>query len=156
MRKFFLIALVFVCSAAYSNIARVDMNKARKLYKEAATDGTACTALLELLNTADQKMPLLLGYKASATMMMANYVGSPFSKLSYFKKGKQMLEEAVSADKQNVELRLLRYLVQKNTPSFLGYDDNIEEDKAFISNNLSGMKDLDSKDFVTVTFNNSK
>lgn len=67
-----------------------------------------------------------------------------------------MLELAVGKDKRDVELRLLRYLVQKNAPSFLGYHSHLEEDKAFISNNIAGIKDLDKKNFVIKTLNDSK
>lgn len=156
MRNLFLITLLFICCHGYAYPEPINMNKVRSLFKEAATDEKACKAMLAILEKVDENKPLLLGYKASATMMMANYVGSPFSKLSYFKKGKQMLELAVGKDKRDVELRLLRYLVQKSAPSFLGYHSHLEEDKAFISNNIAGIKDLDKKNFVIKTLNDSK
>lgn len=65
-------------------------------------------------------------------MMMAKHVVNPFAKLSYFKKGKNMLEKAIEADSENVELRFLRYAAQTNAPSFLGYDDHIAGDKKFL------------------------
>ena len=41
-------------------------------------------------------------------MMMAKHVFNPFSKLSYFKKGKQMLENAIETDGQNLELEIFK------------------------------------------------
>ncbi len=35
----------------------------------------------------------------------------------------------------NIEIRFIRLSVQKNAPSFLGYNKNIKEDQLFIENN---------------------
>lgn len=109
------------------------MHNVRSLYQKAATEEKACEKLVNLLESNDAKQhPLLLGYKGSATMMMANYVVNPFTKLSYFEEGKNMLEKAIKDDSENVELRFLRYAAQTNAPSFLGYDEHIASDKEFL------------------------
>lgn len=116
--------------------------KVRSLYQKAATEEQACEKLIKMLKSNDAtENPLLLGYKGSATMMMANHVFSPFTKFSYFEKGKKMLEKAVEADNENVELRFLRYAAQKNAPSFLGYDNHIVSDKRFILQSSSRIDD---------------
>lgn len=147
LRKLLFI-LVFIFSASSIFADDLEIDKIRSLYIEAAEEEKACKQMLELLSAVDEKTPLLLGYKASATMMMANYIFSPFSKLSHFKKGRLMLEQALSADQSNVELRTLRYLTQVNAPSFLGYNSNIESDRVFILNHVSKIKDAKSKSFV--------
>jgi hypothetical protein len=76
--------------------------------------------------------PVLVGYKACGTMMMAKYVFNPFSKLSYFRRGKKILETVIAANSDVVELRFLRYSIQTNAPSFLGYNKHIAEDKMFL------------------------
>lgn len=153
--KLFFISLVFIFFGNSIHAEDIDISKVRKLYIEAAESEKACDEMLELLSFADEKTPLLLAYKASATMMMANHVGNPFSKLSYFKKGRKMFDQAVAIDKSNVELKVLRYVVQINAPSFLGYNGDIESDKTFILNNIPKMKNIESKDFVTKVLNES-
>lgn len=133
----------------------IDINEIRVLYEKSASDERSCKEMIVLLSGIDEGNPLLLGYKASGTMMMAKYVGSPFSKLSYFKKGKQMLEHAIMLDERNIELRFLRLMVQVNLPSFLGYNTDIQKDKDFILSNISGMLDMGSKDFVGMTLSKS-
>src|SRR5690606_31497226 len=71
-----------------------------------------------------------------------------FAKLSYFNKGKKMLESAIAANKESVELRFLRFMVQANAPIFLNYTANIETDKAFILTNIANMPELKAKQFV--------
>src|SRR5690606_10633279 len=92
--------------------------------------------------------PLLFGYKGSATMMMAQHVSNPFSKLSYFHKGKNMLDEAISVDLENMELRFLRFAAQTEAPAMLGYRGEIEQDKNLILSSLPASDDLPLKQLI--------
>jgi len=127
----------------------VDISTIRNLYEKSATDESSNEQLLALLKDVGHADPLLLGYKASATMTMAKFTLSPFSKLSHFNKGKAMLEQAIRLDEKNIELRLLRLMVQANAPSFLGYTGDKEADKQFILRNISHVTDRKTKVFVS-------
>ena len=85
-------------------------------------------------------------------MMMANYVFNPFSKLSYFNKGKKMLHRAIMADAQNIELRFIRFGVQTNVPSFLGYNNYVEKDKAYLKQSLPFISDQNLKNMIVNYF----
>lgn len=76
--------------------------------------------------------------------------------MSYFKKGKQMLEKAIEADKTCFELRFLRFAAQTNVPSFLGYHDRIENDKNFILTGYTEVTDIKLKEFVFPLLSQSK
>ncbi|MBS1736607.1 MAG: hypothetical protein JSS98_08420 [Bacteroidetes bacterium] len=122
------------------------LQEVRQLYHEAASNEKACNQLILQLKPFDENNnPLLSGYKAGATMMMAQYVINPFSKLSYFNEGRAMLQKAVNTDAQNIELRFIRFCVQSNLPFFLGYKENIDTDKFFILNRLSAVTDISLK-----------
>ena len=82
-------------------------------------------------------------------MLMAKHVINPFSKLSYFKKGKLMLENAIKADYTNVELRFLRYTIQTNVPGFLNYTSEKNLDRTFIAQSLPKLKDQDLKKIIS-------
>ena len=144
--------ILFFAALAYG----IDINEVRGLYKKAVIDEKANETMLSILSSVDEKSPLLLGYKASGTMMMANYVINPLSKLSYFNRGKRMLESAIAADTKSLELRFLRFMVQVNSPSFLGYVNSIESDKRYILDNMVNMTDMKSKEFVSAILKDSK
>lgn len=148
MNKILFISLLFIKSPMFTKGKSVDINEVRTLYQKAATSENACRAMVELLSEFDEKNPLFLGYKASGTMMMAKYVINPFSKMSYFRKGKNMLEKAIEMDESCLELRFLRFTAQTNIPSFLGYHDWIENDKAFILKGFTSVTDIKLKQFV--------
>ncbi len=94
--------------------------------------------ILTFQNEGASKNELLMikAYQAAATCMMANYVFSPMSKLKYFNEGKKNLEELILS-KKDVENVYLRLLLQLNVPTILNYDENIEEDVAYLDATLA-------------------
>lgn len=76
-------------------------------------------------------------YFGVATAMYAELVSNPADKLSYFSRGKDMLEKAIANDYWNEELRFLRYSVQDKAPWMLQYHDKLDEDSYYIYQSLS-------------------
>lgn len=73
-----------------------------------------------------------LAYKGTLQMKKADYLKSPKEKLKVFKSGHELLESAITKEPLNIEYRFLRLSIQEHAPKIVGYNDNIEEDKAFI------------------------
>lgn len=139
MKNSFLI-LLFLFSTA--NAGTDSLQGIRNLYKQASTDEFSCKQLLSNLDRYNEEInPLMAGYKASATMMMANYVWNPIAKLSCFNEGKNLLEKCITRVPRNIELRFLRLSIQQNAPSFLNYNGNIDGDKSFIIQTVGTLKD---------------
>lgn len=87
-------------------------------------------------NAKESEQEMIKAYQAAGICMMANYVNSPVSKLKYFNKGKNNLEELIEEGKE-VENVYLRLLLQLNVPGMLSYNKNIEEDVAFLDSTLA-------------------
>jgi hypothetical protein len=148
MKKVFFIGFLFLVNIAFANVPSI--GQIRSLYAKAVTDDASCNKLLEILLPFNEKNnPLYAGYKASGMMLMAKHVFNPFSKMSYFKKGKKILESAIKADEKNIELRFLRFNAQTHMPSFLGYDESIETDKIFLESSFLTIKDVQLKAFLS-------
>ncbi len=147
MKKLLFVGLLLLVKTTFATVPSIA--EVRALYENAVKDESSCNKLIEILSPYNEKNnPLYAGYKASAIMMMAKHAFNPISKMSYFKKGKRILETAIKADEKNVELRFLRFNAQTHTPSFLGYDDNIETDKKFLENSFPTIKDVSLKEFM--------
>lgn len=158
MKNLMMLALLFCVkiSCGATSIETIpSINEIRNLYEKSLKSEDDCTKLIKMLAPYKNE-PLLLGYSGCATMMMAKHVFSPFSKMAYFKKGKVMLEDAIKADEKNFELRFLRFTAQTNMPSFLGYHDNIENDKNFILNSFSRINNASLEAYVLPTLKKSK
>ena len=147
MSKLFIILIMLSSNNAFLNSP--SEKEVRDLYKKAANQETACKDLIALLEPYTEKNNIVLaGYKACATMMMANYVFFPINKLQKFSEGKELLEKSISQDPYNIEVRFLRFTVQTSSPSFLGYNKSIESDKVFLINSLSKMNSSDLKKMI--------
>lgn len=132
-----------------ANCASPSIIEVRDLYKKATNDEATCEKLLQLLTPYSEKNnALLAGYKACATMVMAKHVFNPATKMSRFSQGSQMLEKCIVADKNNIELRFLRFAVQTKAPSFLNYNNAITEDKKLILSSLGQLTDAHLKQTI--------
>ena len=91
-------------------------------------------------------------YTAVMFFMKSKLVKFPITKYKYFKKGKKQLDSLINNNKNNVEIRYLRFLLQSEMPKFLGYHKNIEDDYLLIINGLeaSNLK----RDFKIKILNN--
>lgn len=96
----------------------------------------------------EEASPLIKAYRGAGLATTSNCTSWPLSKLSRFREGKGLLEEAVSIEPENLEVRFLRYTIQKNIPDFLGYD-NLEEDRQFIMERLTLQLKKGTKDDLT-------
>ena len=139
MKLFVFIFLLIQQSYLLAN--PLGIKEVRRMFDRSTKSERECKKLIQTLEPYSVKTnPLYYGYKAGAIMLMAKHVINPFSKLSHFKKGRGMLENAINNDKNNVELRFLRYTIQTNVPSFLSYNQNIRQDKEFIHNSMAALE----------------
>ncbi|MFM9944190.1 MAG: hypothetical protein ACKVQB_03060 [Bacteroidia bacterium] len=155
MKQLISIALFLVCYPIYA--VTPSANEVRQLYQKAVTEEVSCNKIISILrNYNENNNPLLAGYKACAIMMMANHVINPYTKLSNFKKGKNLLEKCIVADSKNIELRFLRFSIQTKAPSFLGYTSAINKDKLFLINSVSSTTDSKLKELIVLFLKNSE
>ena len=70
-----------------------------------------------------------------------------------FRIGKDMLESAIKNDPESVELRFLRYSIQKNIPKFLSYSNNLEKDLKFVKDNISQIFNYEFRIYISSSIN---
>lgn len=112
-----------------------DLNEVRASYSKAVLDKKLCKKMIEELELSKEKSVIALAYLGAYQTIWANHVFNPLSKLATFKKGKNNIESAISKEPENVEIRYIRFSVQKNAPSFLGYNSHLKEDRDFLVKN---------------------
>ncbi|MFT4848274.1 MAG: hypothetical protein ACI83B_000803 [Sediminicola sp.] len=89
--------------------------------------------------------PSILAYVCALEMKKAEYSFNPISKLIIFKRTRKKLDSLIQSNPTDVHLRYIRLVLQEKAPSVLGYNDNIEEDKVFLTNKL---EILDHSDYL--------
>ncbi len=127
----------------------LSVHEVRLQFHAATSSEKVCSKLIVSLERYTEKdHPLYTGYRGGANMVMAKHVLNPFNKLSYFKRGRDLLERAIRSDRNNVELRFLRYTIQTNVPGILGYKSNLEADRQYIERSLGTLKDAELKKII--------
>jgi hypothetical protein len=124
--------LLFISLFQLSTFAQKDLPMLRKEYPLANRDNASCTALYKKTSHIPSGDNLINGYKGAVSMMYAGCESNKAEKLRLFKEGRELLETAISNDKQNPELILLRFSIQCNAPKILGYNKEIESDKKLL------------------------
>ncbi|MEI8135996.1 MAG: hypothetical protein WCH21_01595 [Bacteroidota bacterium] len=102
------------------------------------------------LTSKDVPVNLKRAYYAAAEMTSAQYKINPASKIRVFNSGKKILEEVFLSDTSDLEVRYIRYTIQKNAPAFLGYNKSIVSDKFFLIKHLSANRSIDPQLFSFV------
>ena len=80
--------------------------------------------------------PVILAYRYTGELMRLDYSNNPFEKYKVFKIKTKQIDSIVSTNKKNIEIRFLRYALQKNSPDFLKYNSDLRSDLNFIKSNL--------------------
>ncbi len=129
------------------------MDLIRKLYNVAHTDKTKCEELIEFCENSDNVLEK--GYWAAAKMVSSKYLINPFIIIKVFNEGKNTLEKLILEFPNETELRYLRYTIQVNTPAFVGYNKNKQEDREIIFNFLNSNGDAKLKEHILFYLKNT-
>ena len=142
--KSILLAFVFVLIGYNDDIGNI-----RELYLLAYTSNYNCDLFGEELADIDDRTCLLVqGYQGCFYFIKCKFIESPIDKIAYFKKGKDLLESAITQDPKSVELKFLRYSIQKNLPRFLLYNNSLEKDLNFVNQNIKDVNDKEAQVFI--------
>ena len=129
---------IIVCNAQTNNLDQI-----RKSYLESAKSEEN---IKKLISTCEEYIsendPIIFTYRIVADLMLIKYKYNPLYKLNLFTDYSRKLDLIVTNNFNNIEIRFLRYCVQKKSPRFLGYNDNLELDYQFIIQNV----DVQSKE----------
>ncbi|TAG92992.1 MAG: hypothetical protein EAZ20_02050 [Bacteroidetes bacterium] len=107
----------------------MDLDEIRKLFSEAAESQLKSSKLYTLLQNETGKIPILLAYRAGAEALQAKHSWNVLTKWTKIAQAMDLFKKAVDFSPNDIEIRFLRYSIQNNTPTILGYSENLTEDK---------------------------
>lgn len=132
--KFCIVVVILFLQVLMVRANTEEMENIRANYAKAISNKKLCKAMIEELSVKTGN-PVHLAYLGAFKVIWAKHIINPIAKFSTFNKGKKDIESAVKEAHNNVEIRFIRLSIQKNCPSFLGYNKDIEQDKEFIRGN---------------------
>ena len=130
MKKIF---LIFVC-LIYTLLVHANgsIELARKEFKKAVYSAKVNNEVYQVLVSDKKQDPLTQAYVAYFTALKARHVVNPYEKMRFVRSFDQAIKKAVALAPNNLEIRFLRFSVQEQLPTFLGYSKEIEVDKKMI------------------------
>lgn len=78
-------------------------------------------------------------FEGALLMKKAGMVAKAKEKLSLFKAGRSKLESSISKNKENVEFRFLRLIIQEQAPKILNYRNEMDKDSQIIRSNYKNL-----------------
>ena len=136
-----LIILLLAFLPIYSFAQLVTIEQSRLVFEQVKDNDKIGTAYLKSVKSDGNLDPIIQGYKGAIMMVMAKHFYNPYNKWKYFVEGKKQLEQSISSLPNNIELIYLRFCIQSNAPSFLGYHSNMASDRQFLKKQITNLKD---------------
>jgi hypothetical protein len=109
---------------------------------------TAETLSKSLAHISKKDDAIFLAYKGALLTIQAKFTKPIKDKKAYLKQGVTLLEHAISKEPENIELRCLRMGVQENSPKVMKYKGHIDEDKKFLIDHYTSVKNQEIKHLI--------
>lgn len=108
-------------------------------YFEAASSGFGEREYKGLLTRAQGVENIPLAYRGAYRGLAVQSLSSPLQKLNGAKAAVEDLNRAVQTEPSNPRYRLLRWLMEKEIPSWLGLSGHVQEDRRFLDQALKAL-----------------
>lgn len=125
-----LVCVGFSFKSGIDNSSRLSV--IRLGFYDAIMDCKKAESLIVAINEVTTQSSLVKVYKGATYAIMAKNQWNPFTALRLLRISRGEMNRAVEAAPKNLEIRFVRFAVQKNIPSYLGYSDNMEGDKEYL------------------------
>lgn len=125
-----------------------NIEKIRELYTKAYLSELDCKLFGENLTKEKKTCSLIEAYTGCYFLMKCKFTKKPLQKINYFVAGKTNIEQAIKMNPKSVELRFLRYSVQRQLPRFLFYFSELNNDLQFIRENVNKIQNQQTKKFI--------
>jgi hypothetical protein len=134
-----MMASLFFAISAYAQTTPADLHALRQKLIRAVNSSKTTDSLYRVLEKMPNKPPVITGYIGALTMLKGKHAWNPYTKMKYLNAGEKVMQQAVTADTHNIELRYLRFAVEEHLPGFLGMAKNLDygtADQLLVSNTI--------------------
>lgn len=128
---------VTILLVGFLSFATIDLASIRSAFQKADESEAHTDDLYKSLKDYSKNDPVVLAYKGAAYGLRAKYELNRQVKKELFSRGAKTIESAVKSAPNNIEIRLIRLIIQENAPKVVKYNSNLAEDKKLILSNFS-------------------
>lgn len=136
IHTFLLVLFTLAATILQIHENKYELPDLRQRYLEASKDEKLSKEFYKLMQSYDERHPVVLAYRGAAEATMAKHVWNPYSKLKHLNSALAIFNQAVALDNKNAEIRFLRFTVEYYIPRYLKLSEHLEEDKNMVINAL--------------------
>ncbi|HRG57419.1 MAG TPA: hypothetical protein PK323_00590 [Bacteroidia bacterium] len=138
MKMLSLILFMHLCNSLHAlNINAFDINFIRREFNLAIDNEEKANFLYKTLaKSAPSSNSLQYAYLGATEALLAKHSFNPLTKMNYVNSALNKLNSAVVQNKNDIEIRFMRFSVESELPRYLGISKHLEEDKNVIINGL--------------------
>lgn len=114
----------------------ITLDNLRDFYPQASASKASADKFQNMAAKAPGTEPEVLAYRSASKIIQAKFEKGP-SRKPMLVDGIKGLENIISRNPKNIELRVIRLSVQENLPKIVGYHTKITEDKGVIIRNYA-------------------
>jgi len=138
MKKIFLIFICLIYTLLVHANGSIEL--ARKEFKKAVFNDKVTNEVYQVLVSSKTQDPLTQAYVAYFTALKARHVTSPYEKIKHVRSFDLTIKKAVALAPNNLEIRFLRFSIQDQLPTYLGYSKELAVDKKMILQQIQSQK----------------
>ena len=112
-----------------------EINSVRNTYKLAVDQSDKADELVKITSNHGNNA-VLMAYYGTGKALQAKHGWNPASRFSLAREAANILNKAVAASPQNLEVRFLRFSFESRAPGMLGLTLHTADDKAWIMSHL--------------------
>lgn len=128
-KLFLLLPFLFVVGFAHAQLTAKEIATLKKDMVKAVDNAKLTDTLLNQLTKLPNKTALTYGYLGTIEALKAKHAWNPYNKVKYVNRSLKTMQKAIDLDKENMELRFMRFSIEHFTPSFLGLSKELAIDR---------------------------
>ncbi|MFC0515338.1 hypothetical protein ACFFGT_14050 [Mucilaginibacter angelicae] len=121
-----LLALIFMLQSVKAEEPNLKM--LRKQMVMAIDKSKTTDSLYSSLDNIKDKSGIVNGFIGALLALKAKHAWNPYSKIKYINRSEKVFKQAVAADPHNIEIRFMRFSIEHNVPSILGFNKDLVAD----------------------------
>lgn len=138
MKVWLSILLLSLSLTGYSS----SLENLRKAFHNSVLNPKELPTFINAISNIQFPSPLEEAYIGASEALLAREGWNPIAKINHLSNFRDLLEQAINKDSNNLEIRFLRYSIEFNIPKLLRSEANMTEDKVVIMENIEKTTEL--------------
>lgn len=114
---------------AYPAMSSDGSDGLRKCFHESVLDESKIDMFHQKVMAIDMPSAIEKAYQAASFALLAKKVWNPIEKIEYLNRYSKLIDRAIAAAPNNIEIRFLRLSIDHNTPMIAGRRHHVDDDK---------------------------